>query len=103
MPGKNEIRKGRVEVQHEEWSIELIIWKDAVSHWGDQDLGEIIDEPLPRRKAVGFIVDENDERVLMVAIDDRERDSAVVKVADATKVPQELILERYPLRKGRRK
>lgn len=112
MPGRNRrrvagaptIRKGRVAVDHESWPIELFVWKDANSHWGDQDLGEIIDEPLPKRKTVGFVVHENDERVLVVGTDDRERDSAVVKVADTIEIPPELILERYTLvRKGSRR
>lgn len=82
--------------------MELIVWKDANSHWGDHELAEIIDEPLPLRKSVGFLVDENEERVILVAIDDRERDSAVVKASDFTEIPPELIVERYSLRKGRR-
>jgi len=102
MPGRKAVRKGRVPVDHEEWAIELIVWKDAASDWGDHALSEIVDEPLPLRKSVGFVVDENSDRVLLVGTDDRERDSAVVNVGDALKIPPELIVERYPLRKGRR-
>lgn len=102
MPGKNTIRKGRREVPHEDWPIELVVWKDANSHWGDHDLSEVIDEPLPLRKSVGFVVDENADRLLLVGTDDRERDSAVVKVADCMEIPPELIVDRFPLRKGRR-
>lgn len=102
MPGAKTVRKGRVPVEHAEWPIELIIWKDANSHYGDHELGEIIDEPLPVRKSVGFVVDENKERVVLVGTDDRERDSAVVKVADTLEIPPELIVERFLLRKGRR-
>lgn len=103
MPGKNTVRKGRVAVEHEEWPIELITWKDANSHWGDHALSEIIDEPLPKRHSVGFVVDENAERIVLVGTDDRERDSAVINVADAMEIPPELVIERTPLRKGRRR
>lgn len=113
MPGKKTARKpdvqrGRRLVEHDDWPPTIIVWVDANSHNGDYPLAEVLGDALPLRRSIGFVVAEDDEKIVLAGTDDRAKFSAVEHVADTLEIPHCLVRERVALkpivtkRKGRR-